>query len=65
MNNFLITVGGAIASLTDETVSVGNKIGKITVNIGGVSTKVPFVKEQIEKLVKKGAIGTKKKSAKS
>jgi hypothetical protein len=35
------------------------------VNIGGVSTKVPFVKEQIEKLVKKGAIGTKKKSAKS
>lgn len=65
MNHFLITVGGAIASLTDETVSVGNKIGKITVNIGGVSTKVPFVKEQIEKLVKKGAIGTKKKSAKS
>ncbi|MBI3236036.1 MAG: DNA alkylation repair protein [Bacteroidetes bacterium] len=65
MNMFVIAVGGYIASLTEEALTIGAKIGRVNVNMGGVASKVPVVKDSIANMEKKGQIGLKKKHAKA
>lgn len=63
MNNFVICVGGYVKELTEEATRVGNAIGKVHVNMGETSCKVPFAPEYIQKMKDKGSIGKKRKMA--
>ena len=42
MNGFVITVGTAIAALTDKATAVAQNIGKVNVDMGGTACKVPL-----------------------
>jgi 3-methyladenine DNA glycosylase AlkD len=63
MNAFVIAVGMYIVSLTDKALEVGSKIGKVEVFMGNTACKVPLATEYIEKNVKAGRVGKKRKSA--
>ena len=62
MNGFVLTVGGTVKALTSHAMKVAKKIGKVSVNVGETSCKVPFVPEYLEKMKSKNRIGKKKKT---
>ena len=62
MNGFVIAVGTYVQSLTEMALQIGEKIGKVSVNMGNTACKVPFSPEYIEKAQKRGVIGKKKKT---
>jgi len=62
MNNFVISVGTYIPSLTDKSVEIAKSIGKVSVDMGGTACKVPFAPEYIQKVVAKGYVGKKRKA---
>ncbi len=64
MNNYVIALGGAIAELTELCKEVGERIGKVDVNVGDTACKVPLIKPYIEKIEARGSIGKKKKTLK-
>jgi hypothetical protein len=64
MNNFVISVGCYIKSLTDLALATGKKVGVVKVDMGKTACKVPFAPEYIEKVKKRGSVGKKRKSAK-
>ena len=64
MNAFVISVGGYLPELTESAIATGNRIGKITVNVGGTACKTPFAPDYIEKIKLRNAIGKKKKTVK-
>jgi 3-methyladenine DNA glycosylase AlkD len=64
MNGFVIAVGTYVKPLTDLALQTARKIGKVSVDVGDTSCKVPYAPEYIEKAQKKGAIGKKRKTAK-
>lgn len=64
MNSFVIAVGCYVAALTDEALLTGEKIGKLTVDMGDTACKLPSIAEAIQKVQKRGAIGKKRKTAK-
>ena len=63
MNGFVIAIGGYIAELTDKAFDIGKEIGKVSVDMGGTACKVPFAPDYIQKMVDKGRIGKKRKTA--
>lgn len=63
MNGFVISVGSYIESLTENAKEVAKKIGKVTVDVGGTSCKVPLANDYIDKIIAKGRIGKKRKTA--
>lgn len=63
MNNFVIAVATHVVALTDVAAHVGKKIGKVSVNMGGTACKVPLASVQIEKAIKTGKVGKKRKTA--
>ncbi|MFN8395845.1 MAG: DNA alkylation repair protein [Bacteroidia bacterium] len=63
MNGFLIAVGSYVPLLTDKSLAIAKKIGKVSVEMGGTACKVPAVSEYIMKMMDKGTIGKKKKEA--
>jgi 3-methyladenine DNA glycosylase AlkD len=63
MNGFVIAVGCYVKKLTAKAASVGKKIGKVSVDMGGTACKVPFTPEYIDKVKKRGSIGKKRKMA--
>ncbi len=65
MNNFVIACGTFISELTEKSITIANKIGKIDVEMGGTACKVPLAKEYIEKAKVQGIIGKKRKSARA
>jgi 3-methyladenine DNA glycosylase AlkD len=64
MNNFVISVGGYIPSLSDYAIASAKKIGKVEVNMGDTACKVPSAPEYIESMKKRGTLGKKKKTVK-
>jgi len=62
MNNFVISVGTYIPSLTDKSFEIAKSIGKVSVDMGGTACKVPFAPDYIEKVVSKGYAGRKRKA---
>jgi 3-methyladenine DNA glycosylase AlkD len=64
MNNFVISVGVYIEPLTEKALDIGKKIGKVNVEMGETSCKVPDAVEYIKKVKKLGRIGKKRKTAK-
>jgi 3-methyladenine DNA glycosylase AlkD len=63
MNGFVISVGSYVKELTDKANEVATSIGKVSVDMGGTSCKVPLAKAYIKKIEDKGYIGRKRKSA--
>jgi len=63
MNGFIIAVGCNIASLTEKASKLGAKVGKVKVNMGGTACKVPLADVYIKKVVDKGRVGKKRKTA--
>jgi hypothetical protein len=63
MNGFVIAVGGAITALSDQAMHVAAQIGKVNVEMGGTACKVPLATQYIQKIVDKGYLGKKRKSA--
>ncbi len=64
MNGFVIAVGTYIPSMSKEARKLGVKIGKIEIDMGDTSCKVPYSPEYIDKVVKMGRLGKKRKTAK-
>lgn len=65
MNNFLISVGVYIKEFSNKVLEIDNSIGKITVDMGKTSCKVPSVSTYIRKNIDRNTLGVKKKIPKS
>jgi len=63
MNGFVISVGAYIAPLLNKSKEVAKKIGKVNVEMGGTSCKVPLAIDYIEKIESKDRIGKKRKTS--
>jgi 3-methyladenine DNA glycosylase AlkD len=63
MNNFVISVGGYVAALTAKAKAAAAAVGKVEVDVGDTSCKVPDACAYIEKIEKMGRVGKKRKSA--
>ena len=63
MNGFVIAVGSYITALTDKAIVVGEKIGKVNVDMNGTACKVPLATTYIAKVVDKGRVGKKRKTS--
>ena len=64
MNGFVIAVGGYVKPLANQAVSAAKKIGKVDVNMGDTSCKVPLATEYIAKIEAAGKAGKKRKTIK-
>ena len=62
MNGFVIAVGSFVPSLNVEAMIVGQKIGKVHVDVGDTACKVPLAADYIEKVEARGKLGVKKKT---
>jgi hypothetical protein len=63
MNGFVIALGSYVGELTDEALLAGEEIGKVKVDMGNTSCKVPFSPDYIRKVASMGRVGKKRKSA--
>lgn len=63
MNGFVIAVGSYVEGLLKEAKATAKKIGKVEVDMGETSCKVPLATEYIVKVEKMGRVGKKRKSA--
>lgn len=63
MNGYVIAVGGSVADLHTKALQLGEKIGKVFVDMGGTSCKVPFAPDYIRKIASMERVGHKKKMA--
>lgn len=61
MNNFVISVGTYIPDLNKVATESAAKIGKVNVEMGGTSCKVPLATDYIAKVVKMNRVGKKRK----
>ncbi len=62
MNGFVIAVGSYIPELTTTSIETGQRIGAVTVDMGDTSCKTPYAPDYIDKVIKRGTIGKKKKT---
>ena len=63
MNGFIIALGTQLPEITERCIEVSETLGKIEVDMGGTSCKVPDAGEYIYKIQEMGRIGKKKKMA--
>lgn len=63
MNGFVIAIGSYVKALTEKSMEVAKKIGKVEVDAGGTACKVPLATIYIDKVVSKGRVGKKRKTA--
>jgi len=63
MNGFVIAVGGAIKELSEKAIKVAEEIGKVNVDVSGTACKVPTATIYIKKVIDKGNLGKKRKTA--
>ena len=64
MNGFVVSAGSFVKDLTKDALDTGKKIGSVEVELGETSCKVPFAPDYINKVIQKGNLGKKKKTAK-
>lgn len=64
MNGFVIAVGSCVEPLSERARATARTIGKVHVEMGGTSCKVPLATEVIAKVEKAGRIGRKRKTIK-
>jgi len=63
-NSFLISLGTYVAPLTEDVRKAARKIGVVTADLGDNDCQVPDIREVLDKVQERGAIGKKRKSAK-
>lgn len=63
MNGFIISIGSYVKELTEEAKAIGERIGKLKVDMNGTACKVPYAKDYIQKVVDKQRVGKKRKTA--
>ena len=63
MNSFVIAVGCYVVPLSDDARAAAAAIGKVEVDMGDTACKVPFAPDYIDKVVKSGRMGRKRKKA--
>lgn len=63
MNGFIIAAGASVPLLTDKAIAIGERIGKVHVNMGNTACKVPDAPGYLRKMMGMGVIGKKKKMA--
>jgi hypothetical protein len=64
MNAFVIAAGCYVRSLMPLALELGEKLGRVSVDMGNTACQVPYAPDYIRKAEKRGAIGKKRKSAK-
>jgi 3-methyladenine DNA glycosylase AlkD len=64
MNNFVICAGSYVKELNESAKELGEKIGTVTVDMGGTACKVPFAPDYIDKATARGSLIKKKKTVK-
>jgi hypothetical protein len=64
MNGFVIAVGTYVPPLLRQAKAAAKKIGKVDVEMGGTSCKVPLALQYIEKVEAAGRVGKKRKTMK-
>jgi hypothetical protein len=64
MNGFVIAVGSYVKALTETAMQTAERIGAVSVEMGGTACKVPAAGDYIKKVRQRGAIGKKRKTAK-
>lgn len=64
MNGFVIAVGASVKPLLKQAKATAKKIGKVEVEMGNTSCKVPFAPDYIAKIEKAGRVGKKRKTIK-
>lgn len=62
MNNFVISVGTSVPELYEEALEIARRIGKVHVNVGNTSCKVPLADAYMNKIYALGRIGLKRKT---
>lgn len=62
MNGFVIAVGCYVEPLNKEAKATAKKLGKVEVDMGDTSCKVPLATEYIAKVEKSGRAGKKRKA---
>ncbi len=62
MNNFVIAVGACVGPLVKAATAAAKSIGKVDVDMGETSCKVPLASAAIEKIRAMGRTGKKRKS---
>lgn len=63
MNGFVIAVGAYVTPVLKQAKATAKKLGRVDVDMGGTSCKVPVALEYIEKIEKSGRAGKKRKTA--
>jgi 3-methyladenine DNA glycosylase AlkD len=63
MNNFVISVGAYVPELSDRAKEVAASVGKVSVDMGGTACKVPYAPDYIQKIIDRGNLGKKRKTA--
>ncbi len=63
MNGFVIAIGTYVKALTEKAKATGGKIGVVSVNMNGTACKVPLATAYIDKVIDKGRVGVKRKTA--
>lgn len=63
MNGFVITIGSYVPELTSHAQKIADKIGKVSVEMNGTACKVPLATDYIQKIIDKGRVGKKRKTA--
>lgn len=63
MNGFVIATGAFVKPLSEKAKEIAVKVGKVEVNVGNTSCKVPFAPEYIQKIEDMGRVGVKRKMA--
>lgn len=63
MNGFVIAVGCYVPELTEKAKEIAKHIGKVSVFMGNTSCKVPLATDYINKVIKSGRLGKKRKNA--
>jgi 3-methyladenine DNA glycosylase AlkD len=64
MNGFVIAVGTYVSALTEYAIETAHKMGKVSVDMGETSCKVPSALDYIRKAQQRGSVGKKRKTAK-
>ncbi len=64
MNNFVISVGGYVSSLTDHAKKTAKSYGVVTVDMGDTACKVPEAISYMDKMIARGSHTKKKKTVK-
>jgi len=64
MNGFVIALGAFVLPFTDLALQTADKIGKVHVDMGNTSCKIPSAREYLQKIRDRGTLGKKRKSAK-